>query len=46
MGWSDPFPSANSRRRFCFPRRGGIRSSQALSVFASPAAVAEGGRSA
>jgi len=42
----NPLPAANSRRPFCFRRLGEIRCFQALSGLGSPAAVAEGGRSA
>jgi hypothetical protein len=42
----NPLPPANSRRPFCFRRLPEMRCSLALSELGSPAAVAEGGRSA
>jgi hypothetical protein len=44
--WPNPLPPANSRRPFCFRRLSEIRCSLASSGLGSPAAVAEGDRSA
>jgi len=42
----NPLPAVNSRRPFCFRRLRKTRCSQTSSKLGSPAAVAEGGRSA